>query len=101
MARIRHGCLVCDLGSHVDMNSTASCSHRLSTTMSIFPNIRDVNSMRSRLPTLRTNTADLMSSFVSANEMQEQHLIFKATAIIAASLILGNKYIADITNWDR
>ena len=71
MGRIRHGWLVCDLCSHVDMNSTASCSHRLSTTMSILIPETSwlVNSMRSRLPTLRTDTAHLVTSFFSADEM--------------------------------
>jgi len=30
MGRIRRGWLVCDLCSHVDMNLTVFCSHRLS-----------------------------------------------------------------------
>jgi len=56
--------------------------------------------------TLRTSTADLVSSFIFANEtlvnsvlgidilydapIQELHLILKTTTVVAASLVLGN-----------
>ena len=123
MRGIRRGRIVCDLCSHVDMNLTAFCSHCLSISLPPCPyfptpvtsQLGIVASMRSRLPiswTSRTNTADLVSSFVLANEMLVNgiDILYEASDPGTAFDSQGHydrrcfpgtreQYIADITNW--
>ena len=123
MGRIRHCWVFCDLCSHIDMHLTAFCSHCLSILLPpcrcllvpMTSQLGIVVSMRNRLPTLRTSTADLVSSFIFANEMLVDSvlgidILYEASDPGAAldyqdhygcRCFPGTReqYIADITNW--
>ena len=126
MGRICCHRIVCAWCSHVNMDLTASCSHRLSVALPRCPyflapvasQLGLVASMRSRLPisrTSRTSTADQVSSFVSAHEMLVDSVLgiyilhdasdpgaaFDSRDHYDRRCFPGTReqYIADITNW--